>query len=215
MTDLKPRTTTVVIYQGDDLSTLSELRTAATIAERKAQVDLNLAQARARLDAPRRAGDPTPEDPQVAYDEAVKPSQDAYDAFVDEAAERATVVTLQAIGRKGFRALMLEHPPRMTETVDEDGAKQEKVHEDDAQWAVNTATFPDALLGYQNEDDEDDRTLLAPEFESSKQRQKWLDRLAEGDFEKLWATAYQLNRAVSADPLASRFSPAPQSSSAT
>lgn len=212
MTDLKPRTTTVVIYQGDDLSTLSELRTAATIAERKAQVDLNLAQARARLDAPRRAGDPTPEDPQVAYDEAVKPSQDAYDAFVDEAAERATVVTLQAIGRKGFRALMLEHPPRTTETVDEDGTKQEKVHEDDAQWGVNTETFPDALLAYE---EDDDRTLLEPEFESGKQRQKWLDRLAEGDFEKLWATAYQLNRAVGADPKASRFSPAPQSSTAT
>ena len=105
MTDLKPRTATVVIYQGDDLATLADLRTAADIAERKADADLRVAQARARVDGPRRAGDPTPEDPQIAYDAAVKPSQDAYDAFVDEAAERATVVTLQAIGRKAFRSL--------------------------------------------------------------------------------------------------------------
>lgn len=211
MTDLKPRTATVVIYQGDDLATLADLRTAADIAERKADAELRVAQARAKVDGPRRAGDSTPEDPQIAYDAAVKPSQDAYDAFVDEAAERATVVTLQAIGRKAFRSLMREHAPRTTETVVED-EKRETVHEDDAAWDVNTETFPEALLAYA---DDDDRTLLEPEFDSDKARGKWLDRLADGDFEKLWATAYQLNRAVGADPKASRYSPAPQSSSAT
>lgn len=214
MTDLKPRTATVVIYQGDDLSVLAELRTAADIAERKAEADLRVAQARARADGPRRAGDPSPEDPQIAYDAAVKPPQDAYDAFVDEAAERATIVTLQALGRKAFRNLMRDHPPRTSETVVGD-EKRQVVHEDDEAWGVNTETFPDALLNYADEDDEDDRTLLEPTFDSGKQRQKWLDRLADGDFEKLWATAYQLNRAVGADPKASRYSPAPQNSTAT
>lgn len=211
MNEIKPRTASDVIYQGDDLATLADLRQAAAVAERKAEIELNIAQARARAEAPRRIGEMSPEDPQVAYDAAVKPSQDAYDAFVDEAAERAVVWTVQAIGRKAFRVLMLAHPPRTVETV-EDDAKVEKPHEDDASWGVNVETFPEALLTYA---EGDDRTLVEPEFESSADRQKWLDRLAEGDFEKMWATAYQLNRAVSADPLASRFSPAPQSSTAT
>lgn len=211
MTELKPRTATVVIYQGDDLSVLADLRTAADIAERKAEADLRVAQARARVDGPRRAGDSTPEDPQVAYDAAVKPSQDAYDAFVDEASERATVVTLQAIGRKAFRNLMRDHPARASETVVEN-EKRQVIHEDDEAWGVNTETFPDALLCYS---DGDERTVLEPTFGSAGERQKWLDRLADGDFEKMWATAYQLNRAVSADPLASRFSPARPSSTAT
>lgn len=212
MTEFKPRTATVVIYQGDDLSALADLRRAADIAERKADIDLNIAQARARADAPRRAGDSTPEDPQVAYDAAVKPSRDAYDAFVDEAAERATVVTLQAIGRKAFRALMREHPPRSSEIVAEDGTKRQEIHEDDSAWGVNTETFPDELLAY---DDDGDLTILTPEFDTAAKRRKWLDRLADGDFEQLWATAYQLNRAVGADPLASRFSPQRPSSTAT
>ena|SRR5690349_16821229 len=211
MSDLKPRTASDVIYQGDDLAILAELRQAASVAERKADIELSVAQARARADAPRRGGDAIPEDPQVAYDAAVKPSQDAYDAFVDEAAERAVVWTVQAIGRKAFRALMLAHPPRTVETV-EDGVKVEKPHEDDAAWGVNVETFPDALLTYA---EGDDRTLLEPAFDSTADRQKWLDRLAEGDFEKIWATAYQLNRAVGADPKASRFSTAHRISSAT
>lgn len=121
---LKPRTTSVVIYQGDDLERLAELRRAVTRAEAAA------------VGAPLRGGDEVPG--QV--------EKDAYDTFVDEAAGRAVQVDMQTIGSTRFADLMLAHPPRMVEA--EDG---QVVHEDDEPFGVNTLTFGKALLSYRDD----------------------------------------------------------------
>lgn len=119
-TTIKPRQTSIVIYQGDDLERLAELRRAVTRAERESE------------GAPRRGGDP----------DAVAGAKAAYDTFVEESAERAVLVELTALGRKRFRSLMAEHPARKVQG--EDG-KQE-THEDDEGYGVNVETFADPLL---------------------------------------------------------------------
>jgi DNA-binding MarR family transcriptional regulator len=181
---LKPRTATVLIYQGDDLERLSELRRAADVAERRATEAAR---------GPRRGGDeiPNADVEQAAYDEAV-----------DEAAERAVEVELTAIGRRRWRDLLAEHPPR-TETID----GKEQTVEDDALYEVDTEAFPLALLSYIDSDDSDVRTITGPSFKDRKTLTAFLeDEAAEGDFERLWTTAYWLNRAPGSDPKDSKFS---------
>lgn len=192
---LKPRTTTVVIYQGDDLDKLSELNRAVV----RAQTPLNAAERamEATAGAPRRVGDlaPSTEDALVA----LKDAQEAYNAFVDEAAERAVVVTLTAIGRTRFRELLAEHPARTHDV----GGKPETV-EDDQLFEVNTQTFPLALLTY-NRDGK--RTVsIDPAVAESDLAEFFGDDCAEGDVERCWQAAYWLNRAAGADPKDSKFS---------
>ena len=153
MSTLKPRTATVVIYQGDDLERLGELKREAALAERLAQDDLDAARRSAR-GAPLRGGDPDPlVEAEAAFEAAVKPTRDAYDAFLDEAVERAVEVEVQALGRKRFRALVEVHPPRMVK----DSEGKDVPHEDDDGFGVDTATFPDALLTYREGDKADHR----------------------------------------------------------
>lgn len=121
---LKPRTTSVVIYQGDDLEQLAELRRAVTRAET------------ASAGAPLRGGDAVPGAAEKA----------AYDAFVDEAAGRAVEVVMEAIGSTRFADLMLAHPPREV-----DGEDGKRIHEDDEPFGVNTLTFGKALLAHRDE----------------------------------------------------------------
>lgn len=181
MPELKPRTTTVVIYQGDDLDRLAELRRAVDVARRHD----------AESEGARRGGD-TLEAP-VA--------EAAYDAFVDEAAERAVEVRLEAVGRKVFRNLIAEHPPREVEV---DG--KSVPHEDDALYEVNVESFPDALLPL---------SLRAPEFASEVERTRFLEDLSDGDFERLFNAAFWLNKAPGGDPKDSRFSAEPLRSNET
>lgn len=185
------RTATVVIYQGDDLAQLAELRRAADDAQRLYDD--------AQKSATRRIGDAV--DPQ--------PAKDAYDAYIDEAAERAVEVQLQAIGRRHWRDLVEKHPPRETDEV-VDGAARKVTHDDDEPFGVNTRTFPEELLAFSVDGV---RTIAAPEFNTPSERQAWLDDISEGDFDRLWATAYYLNTSMGVDPKGSRFSAAPQSSS--
>ena len=180
---LKPRTVSVTIYQGDDLERLAELHRAVVRAE---------AQAVEAARGPRRGGD---EIPNADAEKA------AYNAFVDEAAERAVEVRLRAIGSTRFADLMLAHPPRM---VDGEGGK--KPHEDDEQFGVNTLTFPKALLGYRDEADPELRTIVAPAASVEDIREFLDDECTDGDVEKLWTAAYFLNRTPGADPKDTRFS---------
>lgn len=205
-TTLKPRVAHVTIFQGDDMATLSDLRRTADQAERLAA---------ANTGSPLRLGD-------VPDTAAAQEARDAYDAFVDEAAERAVVVELQSIGRRRFRDLMTAHPPRMVKVkADPDPEKpdgpvveHEETHEDDAQFGVNSETFPDALLTFIDPDDPKVRTITAPEFTSAKTTQAFLDDdIADGDYDGLWVTALLLNRRPSADPESSRYS-APRPSTA-
>lgn len=193
MTSIKPRTASVVIYQGDDLATLGELRQAAEVAGRQEG-------------GGNRLGDAKP-----GQDE-----RDAYDAAVIEAAERAVTVEILAIGRKRFRDLLAEHPPRQVDatTTGEDGNEStaKETHPNDAGFEVNTATFSDALLTFI---DGNVRTIAQPEFSTRAAVQAFLDdELADGDYESIWMAAYWLNRGPSADPLGSRYSSASQKSSA-
>lgn len=189
MSILKPRTASVVIYQGDDLARLSELKAEADRAERTVF-------AQRQSGAPQRGGDEVP---------TADAEKAAYDAFVHEAAERAVAVEVRALGRKAFRDLVADHEPRITKDAEGD-----EEHPDDGVWGINVETFPMALLTYASGDV---RTITAPEFSTSANLREFLDdEISDGDFEKLWQTAYMLNRSPGADPKARLYSTASQSS---
>lgn len=197
MTTLNPRTATVVIYHGDDLERLGELRREADLAQRYA--DEAVAAARGR---PRREGDESPGAEEHAEADAKKA---AYDAFLDVAAERAVEVEVQALGRRRFRALIEAHPPRMVA-----GEEGETVHEDDAEFGVDTTAFPDALLTYRADGK---RTIVSPDLTPGALSDFLDEEVSDGDYEKLWQTAYYLNRSPGPDPKATRYSaPSPSGS---
>lgn len=177
---LKPRTAIVTVYQGDDIPRLAELHRAAEVAGR-------LAEQAAR--GPRRGGDEIP---------SAEAEQAAYNAAVDEAAERAVDVELTAIGSRRFRDLLAEHPPRMEEV---DGKSE--VVEDDREYAVNTETLPMALLTFR---DGATRTVTDPDLSTGDLREFLEDECSAGDFEKLWETAYWLNRGEGIDPRLGKYS---------
>lgn len=203
---LKPRTAPVVLYQGDDEEHIYELRTQLIIA----QADLTGALQRTS-GSPKRLGEPEGGADVEKLRGAVDAAQVELDTFIDQAAGRAEEFRVQAIGRSAFRDLRHAHPARkVSETID--GEERLVVHPDDQQWAVNTDTFGRALLAFVDRDDDDHRTLVAPVL-TEQQLTKLLDReLAEGNFVKLWQTAYGLNASVGADPKAWRSSaPTPTS----
>ncbi len=195
------RTAEVVIYQGDDLATLTQLRNEADLAERR-YLD---AKERNRATA-LRVGDGEDLEPLEA---TLSEARAAFDAFVDEASERAQMVRVQALGRVRFRDIRLEHPPRK---VDEeiDGETRKVDHPDDAHYGVNTLTFGEKLLSYVDREDDEVRTIVEPTFSTEKDRRNFLDEeLSDGDFEQLWTTAFYLNTSTGADPKALRFSAPP------
>ena len=124
MSTLKPRTATIPIYQGDDAERLAELRMAVAVAERQAMQSNG---------APRRGGDSDPA-------EAIKAAQAAYDAFVDEAAERAVEVVVRSIGRRRFRDLVAAHPPRKEKNSTTGPSMSPRTS------FTSVATSPDSLL---------------------------------------------------------------------
>ncbi len=125
MPDLKPRTTTVVLFQGDDIDEARKLNTAV----REAAI-------LAKTAGPKRIGDDTP-----TLTDAAK----AYDAFVAEAAERGVKVEIQAVGRKVWRELLEKHPPRQIDEV-EAGEVSKVTHPEDAGWGFNFQTLADDLV---------------------------------------------------------------------
>lgn len=179
MTSIKRRSATVVIYQGDDLERLSELRREVSVAEARVQESIG---------RPRRGGD---EDPRAGLSAA----KEAFDAFVNEAAERAVEVHLQAMGRKPFRTLLAEHPARK---VEDDEGKQVD-HEDDADYGANTETMFEPLL----------KASITEPADLD------LDDLSDGDAGRLFASAFWLNRSPGGDPKEQRFSPSTPSSTET
>lgn len=196
MSTLKPRTATIPIYQGDDAEHLAELRMAVAVAERQAMQSQG---------APRRGGDDDPA-------EAVKAAQAAYDAFVDEAAERAVEVVVRAIGRRRFRDLVAAHPPRTTKN--DEG--KDVTHEDDEHLGVNVETFAPALLTFAEPGEDGVRTVIAPAeaVKSPTALRDFLDDdVTDGDYEKLFTVAYWINRASGSDPKELRYSPSTSATS--
>lgn len=99
-----------------------------------------------------------------------------HDKLVAEAEASAARVVVKALKRSEWKALVAEHPPR------ED-------HKGDAAVGVNEDTFKDALVAASVDLDADD-----------------LDTLSDVDFDRLYYTAFALNRAPASDPKANLVS---------
>lgn len=187
----------VPIYADDDDERLYQLRTQVEVAARKAASE--------RQGAPLRVGD------EATDPEYLTEAKAAYDAFVDEAANRAEWWIVETIGHEEFRDLLKSHPPRK---IDGEDGKQ-VTHPDDQEWGVNTETFGKALLLFVDPEDPEIRTVVEPDLDAAVLRKR-VKRLAAGDFDKLWKTAYSLNESgASVDPKLSRFSPITSTSSET
>lgn len=174
---LKPQTKTVVLYQGDDLARIDELQEAVASA---------ISQGKPEGDA------------SATMDEA-DPSQDAakaHDDFVTEAETRAVKIEVQVLGRRQWRSLVAEHPPRMeTKTVpgegDEPAKVTEVVHSDDATVGFNTESMADPLVA---------ASVIG--FDTSVDRDSFIDGLSDRNFMKVYGAAVYLNCGVIADPKA-------------
>ena len=108
-----------------------------------------------------------------------------HDALVAEANETAVHVKVQALGRKAWRELVDAHPPR-------DGNDEDKAA------GVNEDTFKDALVA---------ASIVEPEM-TEGERVDFLDYMSSVDYDRIYVTAFSLNRVVAADPkssLASRL----------
>jgi hypothetical protein len=206
---------TIVIYEGDDFERLSTLRAEVGIAERQLSEALLVAST-----APARFGDDDP-DEITALRESLKAAQDAYDSFVDVAAERADEWVIESIGHEAWRDLLTAHPARKVlanptappnpgETVIVD--TREVDHPDDEAFGVNTEEFGKALLLFVDPDDDEHRTVTKAGDADLARLGTRVRRLSQGQFDTLWMSAFYLNTGGVADPKLSRYSIAPRSS---
>lgn len=123
---LKPRTTTVVLFQGDDLD---KIRAAQAKVEEATSAAMSTG-------APKRLGDSP----------SVVAAVEQYDAFMDECAARGVSIELQAVGRKVWRDILAKHAPRKVTVKDDDGVETEVPHPDDEGWGFNYETLADDLV---------------------------------------------------------------------
>ena len=200
-------TTNITIYDGDDQARLVRLRTEAAVAESRYDDAMSR-----KAVAPLRTGDAVETEP---LREAWEKAEADFDAFVDEAAARATEVVVQHLGRRRFRALRLAHPPR-THQVERDGTMVTEPIPEDAPYGFNIDTMPAALLAYVDESDPKVRTIVKPRKTPAK-LDTWLnDDLSEGQFDEIWTAAFRENAGGSGpDPRLLKFSGAPPISDET
>lgn len=171
---IEARTAVVTIYGGDVLDRIRHL-------ERQAEAARDAAE-----DTPRTL-DELPEYLTLAAE---------HDALVKEAEANALHVKVQALGRRRWRQLCEEHPPRKAGPNVTDRQARE-----DAAAGVNEDTFRDALVPL---------SIVEPDLTEDD-----LDALADVDYERLYLTAFALNRAPATDPKASLVSRLTQTSDAT
>ena len=196
---------TIAIYDGDDYEVLAEKHLAVKIAER------NLTAKRlGQVAGNARWGDDDVDESKQAQAE-VDAAKDEYDAFEEAAAARAEKWVLQSIGHKAWRDLVEAHPARKV-TEGEGDEAHEVDHPDDADFGVDTTTFPEALLLFVDPKDGNHRTVKQAGDVDLGQLAARVDRLSQGETDTLWMTAYHLNTGGVADPKASRYSIAPKSS---
>lgn len=115
-----------------------------------------------------------------------------YEALKAEAEAAATKVSLEAIGRKQWRALKERHPPRKGDDVDED------VRRGDRAAGVNIETVEDDLVY---------ASLVEPKFESRAQYDEWADSLSEAEFQTVLFAAWKLVNVARTDPKSLPASP--------
>lgn len=193
-----PRTTKVPLWHSDDFEKLKELRQAVNIAERNAE--------RAAV-RPLLIGDEQPSD------DAVTEARAAYDAFVEEAAERAEEWELVSISHDQFRDLIEKHPPRQ---VPVEGENETRDHDDDAEAGVNAKDFGKALLLFDETDEDGDRfrTVTSPDLPADELRRR-VKSLSAGEYRDLWQAAYLLNSGGVNDPKGTRYSTRSSSETST
>lgn len=160
MIELKPRTKTVSLFQGDDLVRHEELLAEMERAAR------GISGTSARL------GD----DPKVA----ARMAAEAFNAFKDEAEERAAKLEIRALGRKAWRDLVANHPARGGDDADE------------AQ-GFNVDTFADDLIP---------ACIVEGQFPSVADRDAFLDDLPDGLWNLLYRECLTINQASGPDPKA-------------
>jgi hypothetical protein len=153
---ITPRTVDVVIYQGDDLAKLRELYAATEIEEIK---------------APARIGDSEPDKARAAAE--------VYDAFVDEAAERAVTVTVQQVGRRRWREAR-------------DACKPREGNETDKLAGFDLDALGDMLVP---------ESIVAPVM-ADVERTAFLDSLSEADWDRLVSAVIGINTTPVPDPKA-------------
>lgn len=181
---VQPRTAVVDIFVGDDLDQLRHLERRAEAAK--------------SADSLPRLGDEVPEYLAIA---------EQYDALAKVAEERALHVKVQALGRKVWKAVVAQHPPRKVGETNADGSPVTKEQaKSDADVGVNEDTFKDALVyGGTVELDGSPtpyQSIVEPELSADD-----LDQLADIDFDRLYYTAFNLNRTpAAAGPKASLVS---------
>lgn len=170
MTTFQPREATVTIYQGDYLDRLRHLE-----QRHKAALEAEANTTRLSSDIP----------------ESVEIRAE-YDALKAEADETALDLSLFALGRKVWRALVAEHPPR-------------KDNDSDEAMGVNEEAFKDALvpLALQYPDEHE-------KFGQEQISEAQLDRLSDIDFDRLYYSAFALNRAPASTPKALALPPSPK-----
>lgn len=105
---------------------------------------------------------------------------EAHDVFAKTADRRGTKVTMRSVGRKTWRRLLNEHPPR-------------EGNEDDQRLGANVEEFGEAAVK---------ACLASPTFSNDEDRDAFLDTLSEAQFGRLEISAFALNTSIGADPKA-------------
>jgi hypothetical protein len=191
-TSISRRTAQVPIFQGADVAVIEE-----------AQVEYNRAESLRRLAESQQSGTRRMSEPAATQEltDAALAAAKVYDAAVADALPRAVMATVTALGRRSWRNLLAEHPPR----DDNQG--------DDA-LGFNESTFLDAVLEFWD-GETGERSVTVPQFDSRNALVEWLDNLSDGVFTELGYAAVRVNQGGSPDPKASLGSQAAQMYRAT
>lgn len=107
-----------------------------------------------------------------------------------EAEAAGVIVTLRAVGRRDWRELKANHPPR-TEGDPE-------IIKGDRLAGVNVSTVEDDLVY---------RSVTSPEFSSRGAYDEWADSLSEGEFQTILRRAWELANIAQFDPKSLPASP--------
>lgn len=169
------RTTTVRLLTADYADRLDEAYRRAYDIEQRIEKESKKPQ------PPRRTGERSALS--LLEDEYAR-LREEYEALKAEAEREAKAVTLKAIGRKEWRALKANHPPR-TVPADPEVVKQDRLA------GVNVETVEDDLVH---------ASLIAPEFKSRAAFDEWVDELSEAEFQTVLAHAWSLANTVRVDP---------------
>ncbi len=176
---IKRRYKDVVVFQGDDA--------AAVENARRVYNEEATNTTRAAL----REGDASP---------LVEAAQ-ALDAARDAGLANAVTVTVQQLGRKTYRRLKAQCPPR-----DDD--------KNDEQAGYNTEAFAELVLEF-IDPVTGERSIVNPPFDSQADLVDWLDDQSDGTFEDLFWAAIEVNEGHNPDPKASATSHVEKVSAAT